>query len=320
MTTLLTTEQAVSRLREKSIASRNYAAMYSSWLGGITKDPALMVIPIDDHGFHRGDAVFEALKCVDRKVYALERHLDRLEISANHIGLKLPCSKKEFTDLALETIRVSGLDDSLLRFYVSRGPGGFTANPYESIGAQVYLVVTTYKSPGADKYANGVSAKISQISVKDGIFANVKSCNYLPNVLMKKEAVDAGVDFTVSRDESGNLAEGSTENFAIVDSEGKLVVPGFERTLKGVTVFRMMELSRALVEAGVIKAVAHGRIRKEDVLSARETFFVGTTLDCLPVTKFEGQKIGDGVAGPVAKKLLEVLRADLKSGPLVTPL
>lgn len=320
MIEVLSSEKAIDNLRANKHAGRNYAAMYSTWLGGITKDPALMVLPIDDHGFHRGDAVFEAIKCIGRKMYALDRHLERMAISAEHIGMKLPFDLKGLREIALETTRASGLDDALLRYYVSRGPGGFTTNPYETVGAQVYLVITPFKPVPKEKYLKGVSAKISHISVKEGIFANVKSCNYLPNVLMKKEAVDSGVDFTLSRDENGYLAEGSTENFALVSKEGDFIVPGFERTLKGVTVFRLMELAQALVSQKVITNVRHGHIKKEDVLSAREAMFVGTTLDCLPVTRFEDQVIGTGEAGPVAKKFLEVLQADLVNGPLVTPL
>ena len=56
----------------------------------------------------------------------------------------------------------------------------------------------------------------SGIPVKIDYFATVKNCNYLPNVLMKKDAVERGVDFSVSLDENGFLAEGSTENVGIV--------------------------------------------------------------------------------------------------------
>ncbi|MES2855701.1 MAG: aminotransferase class IV [Bdellovibrionota bacterium] len=318
MIKVLSADEVVENLRTKAQAGRNYAAMYSTWLGGITKEPSLMVIPIDDHGFHRGDAVFEAVKCIGRKIYALERHLDRMEISANYIGMKLPVSKKELFEIAVETTKASGIDDSLLRYYVSRGPGGFTTNPYESVGAQVYLVITPFKPVPKEKYENGVSANVSKIAVKEGMFANVKSCNYLPNVLMKKEAVDTGVDFTVSEDENGNLAEGSTENFAIITEDGRFVVPGFERTLKGVTVFRMMELVKPLIDSGLIKSVGHGKLKREDVLRAKEAMFIGTTLDCLPVTKFEDRIIGTGKQGPVAKKFLELMVADLIEGPLVT--
>ena len=37
----------------------NYYAMYSSWWGGITTEPNLMVVPVDDHMVHRGDGLFE---------------------------------------------------------------------------------------------------------------------------------------------------------------------------------------------------------------------------------------------------------------------
>lgn len=319
MIKLLTADEALKRLFTHEAGVRNYAAMFSTWFGGIVTDPALMVIPIDDHGFHRGDAVFEAVKCVEGRIYALDRHLERLQTSASHISMKLPYTLEELHDICAETVRVSKCRDAVLRMYVSRGPGGFTTNPYETVGSQFYLVITPFKALPKAKYDSGVSARLSSIRVKEGIFANVKSCNYLPNVLMKKEALDAGVDFTVSIDENGNVAEGSTENFAIVDDRGHLIVPGFERTLKGITVSRAMELAR---EAGAKSKefgdIRNGHIKKEDVLRAREAFFLGTTLDCISVTSFEGQPIGSGKPGPISKRLYDLLQEDMLTGPLVT--
>jgi 4-amino-4-deoxychorismate lyase len=40
-------------------AVETFAAFYSSWVGGITTDPAAMVLPVDDHMVHRGHAVFD---------------------------------------------------------------------------------------------------------------------------------------------------------------------------------------------------------------------------------------------------------------------
>ncbi|MEK7358152.1 MAG: aminotransferase class IV [Bdellovibrionota bacterium] len=319
MIKLLTPEESLQALRVHERGARNYAAMFSTWFGGIVTDPAVMVVPIDDHGFHRGDAVFEAVKCVDGRIYALDRHIDRMHVSAAHIALKMPFEFDVLREICIETVRASKCRDAILRMYVSRGPGGFTTNPYETVGSQFYLVITPFKPMPQAKYDKGATAKISAIKVKDGIFANVKSCNYLPNVLMKKEALDAGVDFTVSIDENGYLAEGSTENFAIVDEKGNFVVPGFERTLKGITVFRAMELAR---EAGLktkeFGEVRHGQIKISDVMKAREAFFLGTTLDCISVTTFEGGPVGDGNVGPISRKLFSLLRADMEKGPLVT--
>jgi branched-subunit amino acid aminotransferase/4-amino-4-deoxychorismate lyase len=314
MLKILNSQEAFDRLRAHQFPARKYAAMYSSWLGGIVTDPNLMVLPIDDHGFHRGDAVFEAAKAVNGKIYALDRHLDRMHVSAEKIGLKLPSDLRE---IAIETTRASRLTNCILRYYVSRGPGGFTTNPYESIGAQTYLVITPLTPPAASKYENGVSAKTSSISIKEGVFSTVKSCNYLPNVMMKKEAVDSGVDFTVSVDESGVIGEGSTENFAIISKEGIFKIPSFERTLRGITLIRMMELSqeRADIRA-LIKGVEQGPIKQKDIFEAREAMFFGTTLDCLPCSSFDSKQIGSGKRGEIAFAFQKALVDDIESGPL----
>lgn len=309
MLRLLSTDDVMKALASHNHPSRKYAAMYSSWLGGITTDPNLMFVPIDDHGFHRGDAVFEAAKAVNGKVYALDRHLDRMHISAGKIGIEMP---KNLREIALETTRAAKLPNCILRYYVSRGPGGFTTNPYESVGAQTYLVITPLAPPPLGKYENGVSAKISTVPIKEGFFSTVKSCNYLPNVMMKKEALDNKVDFTVSVDKDGVIAEGSTENFAIVDKNGDLVVPAFENTLRGITLIRAMELA----EKNKVARVRHGKLTKQDVWGAREAMFLGTTLDCLPCTTFEGQQIGTGKRGEIAKRLQDLLEDDIANGPL----
>lgn len=315
---VLTQDEVFRKLREAPHASRApYMAMYSSWLGGIVKDPQLMSVPIDDHIVHRGDGVFEAAKCIEGRIYGLDRHLDRLSLSAAKIGIALPYPQTEIRRIILETLKVSGAATAMMRLYISRGPGGFTANPYESVGSQMYLVITPYKPMPASKYETGVTVKISSIEIKEGFFSQVKSCNYLPNVLMKKESVDSGVDFTVNREPNGHLAESSTENFAIVSSRDELLVPGFERTLKGITAVRIMELAETLVKKGALQAVRNTHIKLEDVRGAKEAMMMGTTLDCLPVTQFEGEPVGTGRVGPVAQQLLSLLKEDMVSGPLV---
>lgn len=318
---VLTRDDVFARLMEAPQKSRaNYFAMYSTWLGGITTDPQLMLIPIDDHIVHRGDGVFEAAKCIDGQVYALDRHLDRLALSAARVGLTLPHSADEIRAIALQALKVSKATTAMIRLYISRGPGGFTANPYESLGSQMYLVITPYAPVSPSKYETGVEVRISRIGVKEGFFSQVKSCNYLPNVLMKKESVDLGVDFTVAREDDGAIAESSTENFGIITENNEFVVPGFERTLKGITAIRLMELAQTLVQDGRLRAVRNGRLKLDDVRRAKEAMMIGTTLDCLPVTRFENEAVGSGKVGPVCRALLDLLRADMRGGPLTTSL
>lgn len=308
-------EEALDQLRQRDFShAAGYLAMYSSWHGGIITDTPLMTVPVDDHLVHRGDGIFEAMKCVGGKVYAMDRHLHRLWKSAELVHMPMPCTHQEMVEIILQTIRAGRAEDCLIRLYVSRGPGGFTTNPYECIASQLYIVITALKNPPNDKYDKGVTLKTSSIPIKEGWFANVKSCNYLHNVLMKKEAVDAGVDFTVSLDEDGFLGEGSTENLMLVNRKGELVLPRFDRTLRGVTAVRLMELAGALVSSGDLKQIEHKDVRPEDAYQAQEAFMTSTTMDLLPVVRYDGHEIGDGKPGPVFKKLLALMRKDLRSG------
>src|SRR6187200_1376627 len=81
----------------------NYVAFYSSQLGGIVTDPALMVIPFDDHMVHRGHGVFDTAALVSGRIYDLEAHLDRFVGSAERSKLKLFGSREEMRDIIIKT-------------------------------------------------------------------------------------------------------------------------------------------------------------------------------------------------------------------------
>lgn len=292
---------------------KDYLAMYSSWFGGIIREPALMMVPVDDHLVHRGDGIFEAFKCVQWNIYALQRHLGRLERSAKGSGLNLPMNHSRLLETILETVRIANVPDCVIRLFVSRGPGGFSTNPYECPATQLYVVVTTLKRPSKEKYEQGVTLKSSHIPIKKAYFANMKSCNYLPNVLMRKEAEDAGVDYTVSIDEQNFLGEGPTENIGIITENREFLVPRFDRILRGITVTRTAELAQALVPSGFLTKVGEADITREQAYEATEIMMFGTTFDALPVVSYDGRTIGTGRPGPVFRKFTELLEEDMRS-------
>jgi branched-chain amino acid aminotransferase len=294
---------------------QNYFAMYTSVLGGVVTDPFLMTVPMDDHMVHRGDGIFEVFKCVEGRIYNLQRHLERLERSARAIYLQLPVDLAEMTRIVVETIQLTGQRDALIRLFVSRGPGGFTTDPYECPASQLYVMVGRLNGYPRAFYSEGVRAKSSSVPVKKSYFANIKSCNYLPNVLMKKEAVDNQVEFTVSVDENGFLGEGSTENVGVVMPDGRLRLPRFSRILQGTTVMRATELAEALVAAGTLQDVVFEDITLTEAYSSAEMLLFGTTFDILPVVAFDRHPIGKGAPGPVFRGLRERLRWDMYQNP-----
>src|SRR5919201_3450315 len=106
-----------------------YWAFYSSQLGGIVTDPALMVIPFDDHMVHRGHGIFDTAGLVDGKIYDLEAHLDRFLLSAERSKLRLPGSREEMRDIIVKTTAASGRRDGSIRYWLSSGPGSLELSP-----------------------------------------------------------------------------------------------------------------------------------------------------------------------------------------------
>lgn len=301
---------------KRAFLGARFYAMYSSVTGGIITDPAVMAVPLDDHLVHRGDGIFESFKCVDGNIYNLEAHLDRLDRSCLQIGLTVPVPRAELRDIIIQTVRAGGRHKCLVRLLISRGMGTMGVNPYECLHPEVYVMVYEMNDKPVNNYKEGVSVRLSTVPVKRSFFATVKSCNYLPNVLMKKEAVDWDVDFVVSVDEKGNLGEGATENIGVLTQDNELLMPPAERVLAGTTVGRVFRLAEKILKpAGLISRVAYENIPVEQAHRVKEMFIIGTTPDVVPVVQFEGQPVAGGLPGLVAGALLEALRKDVRENP-----
>lgn len=288
----------------------NYYAMYSSLLNGLVTDPALMVVPVDDHLVHRGDGVFETFKCAAGGLYNMEAHLERLQHSAAGISLRMPLTPLETGRLVVETVRAGGKHDCQVRVILSRGPGSLGVNPYDCPEAQLYIVVSSLCEPFMTRKPCGARAGTSLVPVKHTLLATNKTCNYIPNMLMKKEAVDKGLDFVAAFDQRGFLAEGATENFGIVSSDGRLLFPKLDNILSGTTMQRVIELARD--PAAGVREVALADISRSDIESAREMLIVGTTIDVVAAVEFDGRRIAGGKPGPVQAKLNAMLARDIR--------
>ncbi len=286
-------------------------AMYSSVTDCIVTDQSVMCVPVDDHMVHRGDGVFESFKCINGNIYNLEDHLVRLERSCQSLGIDLAVSHEEMTSLIGQTLRAGNERNALVRLLVSRGQGTMGVNPYACFHPEIYIVAYELPDAKVECMPEGVSVAVSKVPIKPGIFATVKTCNYLPNVLMKKEAVDLGVDYTVSLDENRNLGEGATENIGIVTRGKELFMPPPERVLAGTTAKRALEFARKLKQERVLTSAEFRPISLGMVRSAAEVHIYGTTPNITPVTIFDGKPVGDGKPGPVAKLLFDMLKEEM---------
>jgi branched-chain amino acid aminotransferase len=286
-------------------------AMYSSVTNCIVTDQSLMSVPVEDHLVHRGDGIFESFKCVNGNIYNLEDHLARLFRSCEALGFELQTDPAALTDLIVQTVRAGGQENALVRLLVSRGRGTMGVNPYACFGPEIYIVVYELPDAKIDRLPDGVSVAVSKVPIKSGMFATVKTCNYLPNVLMKKEAVDLGVDFTVSLDEKRNLGEGPTENIGIVTPGKELFMPPPERVLAGTTAKRALEFALQLKQERILTTAAYRPISLGLARSAAEIHIYGTTTNITPVTVFDGKPVGGGKPGPIAQLLFDRLKEEM---------
>ncbi|MDH4065780.1 MAG: D-amino-acid transaminase [Acidobacteriota bacterium] len=312
---LLDADAALAALRAlRTKQPVKYAAFYSSQLGGIVTDPALMVIPFDDHMVHRGHGIFDTAGLVDGKIYDLEAHLDRFVRSAGHSRLRLPGTRDEMRDIIIRTAAASGRRDGAIRYWLSSGPGSLALSPAEGAEPGFFVMVFPGLSYPERWYTEGLRVMTTTYPIKPPLYAITKSTNYLPNVLMQMEAKEAGFDNGVFVDEHGCVGESSNMNVAFVTADGVLRHPRFDHILSGCTSLRALELAPALQKNGLISGIEVGDVPVAQARAAREMLLLGSSVKVAAIVAWDDQTIGDGTPGPVARALLALLETDMRTG------
>jgi 4-amino-4-deoxychorismate lyase len=312
---VLTADETLASLRAlRSRQPVNYYAFYSSQLGGIVTDPALMVIPFDDHMVHRGHGIFDTAGLVNGRIYDLEAHLDRFLGSAERSKLTLAGSRQEMRDIIIRTTAASSQRDGAIRYWLSSGPGSLELSPAAGSRPGFFVMVFAGLSYPARWYTQGLKVMTTTYPIKPPLYAITKATNYLPNVLMQMEAKEAGLDNGVFIDESGFVGESSNMNVAFVTNDGVLRHPKFDRVLSGCTSLRLLELAPRLVARGVIEGVEVCDIPVAQARAAREMVLIGSSVKVAPIVEWDHQPVGSGTPGPVARTLLDLIEEDMRSG------
>jgi 4-amino-4-deoxychorismate lyase len=310
-TPILSTDEAIARLQQSVHAkAASFYAMYSSVLGGIVTDPALMVLPLDDHMVHRGHAVFDTAMIVNGNLYQLDAHLERFLRSAEMARIPLPFPLAQLRQIIIDTAAVSGQRDASVRYWLSVGPGGFGLSSAECVGSSFYVMIFRGLRYPESFYTEGMKVVTSPVPIKPPFFARVKSNNYLPNALVILDAKDHGADNGIFIDERGLVAESSNMNVAFVTKAGVFRHPPFDAILSGITVQRLLRLAQRLVDQGDLRDIVIADVSVEEGRAAAEMMLIGSSIKVAPVVQWDGQPIGDGKPGPIARKLLDLWRED----------
>ncbi|KAI4333635.1 hypothetical protein L6164_018416 [Bauhinia variegata] len=302
--------ELLEKLHEKwsSVEKQPYPAMYSSIYGGIILDPALMVIPIDDHMVHRGHGVFDTAILFDGYIYELDAHLDRILRSASSAKISPPFPRSALRSILIQLSAASKCKKGTLRYWLSAGPGDFLLSSSGCPTSAFYAVVI---DDDFSQRKEGVKVITSSVPMKQPQFATMKNVNYLPNVLSVIEAEEKEAFASIWVDEEGYIAEGPNVNVAFITQDKELVMPLFDKILRGCTAKRLLELAPKLVDQGLLKGVRTTNITVEEAKAAAEMMYVGSTLPVLPIIMWDDKPIGHGKVGELTMLLSDLLWDDM---------
>jgi branched-chain amino acid aminotransferase len=205
-----------------------------------------------------------------------------------------------------ETIAANGLRDGYVRQVVTRGAGGLGLNPYLCEKPSMFIIASTIALYPKEYYRDGLAliTCASRRTTPASLSPQVKSLNYLNNVLAKIEAVQAGAMEALMLNEQGYVAECTGDNIFVI-RDGRLLTPPIsDGALDGITRQVILELA---AEAGI--PCAERTLTRYDIFTADECFLTGTAAEVIPVISLDRRTIGDGTPGPVTRRLLDAFHA-----------
>ncbi|MDQ7822937.1 MAG: branched-chain-amino-acid transaminase [Candidatus Eremiobacteraeota bacterium] len=265
-------------------------------------------ISVWDHGFLYGDGVFEGIRAYGGKLFKLRDHLVRLYKSAKSLKITIPVTLEEMEKAVVETCRKNDLRDAYVRLVVSRGVGDLGIDPRKCKAAGPTVVIIADKIALYPRETYEVGLKVVTASTRKNISAafnaQIKSLNYLNNILAKIEAIEAGAAEALMVNREGFVTECTTENIFIFTRGTLITPPVYVGILEGITRNTIIERAQ---RRGI--AVREEPFTPHDIYVADECFVTGTGAEVIPVVLLDGRTIGDGVPGKVTMALLEDYRA-----------
>jgi len=270
------------------------------WINEGLVDEQDAKISVFDHGLLYGDGVFEGIRVYSSKVFELDAHLKRLYESAKVIRLDIGMTVQQIAEATKETVKANNIVDGYIRLIVTRGVGTLGINPFTCEKSQIIIIADKIQLYPQDLYEKGLRV-ICACTIRNHPLAippQVKSLNYLNNILAKIEAIDAGVPEAIMFNHEGFVAEASGDNVFIVRN-GVLCSPPIQAgSLEGVTRAVVMRLA---VQEKI--EVVEKNLTRFDLYVADELFLTGTAAEVVGVVEIDGRKISDGKPGPVTKML-----------------
>lgn len=261
-------------------------------------------ISVFDRGFLMADGVYEVTSILGGKMIDFTGHMKRLARSLSELDMAAPEADDEIEAIHRELIRANDLDEGLVYLQVTRGAAD--RDFVFPVGVKSSLVLFTQakklsESPAAD---NGITV----ISIPDIRWGrrDIKTVQLLAPSLGKMAAKAAGAD-DAWLVEDGFVTEGTSNNTYIV-KDGKIITRDLSHDiLSGITRTAVLRFARAAQ-----MEVVERPFTIDEAMGADEAFVTSATTFVTPVVEIDGQALGDGTPGPVARRLREIYLEEIR--------
>lgn len=259
-------------------------------------------ISVFDHGLLYGDGVFEGIRVYKRLVFKLEEHINRLFESAYTLMLEIPLTKKQIIKAIIDTLKINNLSDAYIRVIVTRGEGDLGLDPRKCKGKETVIIITDRIALYPERiYKEGLEIiTVPTIrNLPEALNPQIKSLNYLNNILAKIEAINCGFEEAIMLDSLGYIAECTGDNIFLVKGGQLYTPPQCMGTLRGITRDTILDIARKN------RILVHEHVlTRHELYISDECFLTGTAAKIVPVVKVDGRRIGGGKPGKITLKLM----------------
>lgn len=276
------------------------------WLGNGLVDEKDANISVFDHSLLYGDGVFEGIRVYSGKVFELKAHLERLYESAKVIRLTVPMALNVMTEAVEKTVKANNITEGYIRLLVTRGIGDLGLDPFLCKNGAVVIIASNIKLYPEAFYEKGMKV-ISASTIRNHPMAlppQIKSLNYLNNILAKIESIDAGTGEAIMYNHLGYVAEATGDNVFVVKNGIVYTPPVQAGSLDGITRRVVIRLAK---QEGI--TVIEQDMTRFDLYAADEIFLTGTAAEVIGVVEMDGRLIGNGKPGPMTKRLRKMFFA-----------
>ncbi len=257
------------------------------------------VVSVFDHGFLYGDGIYETVRAYDGVVFMLDEHLARLLRSASLIGLTMPKDIAQIKAALYETLRANALTNAYVRLTLSRGYGPIGLDPDLCTSPTFVIIAEQLREYPGSFYEEGIKVIVAgtKRNLREALNPQIKSLNFLNNILAKIEAREKDAYEAIMLNVSDHVAEGTITNVFFL-REGALCTPSIAcGILDGITRKIILDLA---VRDGL--RVKEGEFTRDDLYTAGEVFLTNTTMEAMPVSRIDGVTYRVGEVGKLLRR------------------